>query len=307
MVGALFALYVLCMSQTAIAEGHVDQHHDEDGHRRSMVGNAERIASFAVGTGLLIMGLSSLARGRAIRGVTMTAAGGALASRGVSGRCAVYRSLGIEPEDAGWGSTPLSRHVHVVETITVGASPDEVYSRWRNLETLPDILSHLKHVEVLDEKRSRWIAEGPMGADVEWEATIEHDEPGRLISWRSKVSAPVHTEGRVEFKKAPGDRGTVVRVDLRYRPPGGAVGVAIAKLFRADPEHEIRDDLRRFKQMVEVGEVSTSRGPSAREDDEDSHHRRVPAHEATASQRRAIDSVEEASKESFPASDPPAW
>lgn len=283
---------------------------------RKRVGQRERIASSIIGTGLLLAGIRCLARGRPIRGAALTTIGGMLTSRGATGRCGAYKRLGVEADDATARSTPMSRHIHVRHSIAINAPASEIYARWRDIGSLPLILSHVKRVDVIDSLRSRWTAEGPMGSNVTWEAIIEEDRPGRLISWRSTDNSTVDTEGRVEFLDAPADRGSVMHVDLVYRPPGGVVGAAAAKLFRTDPEQEIREDLRRFKQSVEARELTSSESPSARDvsrfrgptSELDGPHRTgIPESERRAPERRDIDTVEEASRQSFPASDAPAW
>jgi uncharacterized membrane protein len=144
--------------------------------------------------------------------------------------------------------------IHVMSAITVNRPREEVYAYWRNLEHLPRFMSHLESVEVRD-GRSRWRAKGPAGISVEWEAEVVADQPNENIAWRSCVGSEVPNQGSVRFLDAPGGRGTEVRVELRYDPPAGALGRAIAKLFGAEPGQEIAGDLRRFKQVIETGEV----------------------------------------------------
>lgn len=142
----------------------------------------------------------------------------------------------------------------------VNRSPDEVYRFWRAFENLPRFMKHLDAVEDLGDGRSRWKAKGPAGSEVEWEAMIIADEPGKVITWRSLENADVDNAGAVRFEKAPGDRGTIVKVHIQYNPPAGVVGATVAKLFGEEPEQQLNDDLRRFKQVLEVGEVVVSEG-----------------------------------------------
>jgi uncharacterized membrane protein len=145
--------------------------------------------------------------------------------------------------------------IHVSEAITVGRPPDEVYRFWRDFTNLPRFMEHLEAVEALDDRRSRWRARPPAGATVEWEAEIIEDRPNERISWRSTQSADVPNTGTVQFRPAPGDRGTEIHVDLRYDPPGGKLGAVVAKLFGEEPGQQVRGDLRRLKQVLETGEV----------------------------------------------------
>lgn len=142
---------------------------------------------------------------------------------------------------------------------TVGKPPAEVYAYWRDLANLPRFMAHLDSVQVTDSRRSHWRATAPFGRTVEWDAEIVEDEPGRHISWRATEQADVHNEGRVEFKPAPGEQGTEVRVTLRYRGMG-ALARAAARYFGEEPKQHLDDDLRRFKQVVETGEVVRSDG-----------------------------------------------
>jgi uncharacterized membrane protein len=146
------------------------------------------------------------------------------------------------------------RGIHVVKSITVNREPEQVYLFWRNFENLPRFMAHLESVVVAGE-RSRWRAKGPAGTTVEWEAEIVLDQPNQTIVWRSTEDADVENEGSVRFVPAAGGHGTEIRVELRYRPPAGIVGATIAKLFGREPSQQIAGDLRRFKQVLETGEV----------------------------------------------------
>jgi uncharacterized membrane protein len=148
--------------------------------------------------------------------------------------------------------------IHVVKTVTVGRPAEELYRFWRDVENLPGAMRHLESVRKIDERRSRWTARAPLGAAIEWETEITGDEPGRRIAWRSTEGAAVTNAGSVSFTPATGGRGTVVKVELRYEPPGGALGAAVAKLFGKEPGQQLQEDLRAFKQVMETGEIVRS-------------------------------------------------
>jgi uncharacterized membrane protein len=156
--------------------------------------------------------------------------------------------------------------IRVHKAITISRAPEEVYRFWRELENLPRFMSHLEAVRELDDRRSYWKVRAPLGATVEWTAEIVEDRRNELISWRSLEGSQVPNSGTVRFVRAPGDRGTEVHLALRYDPPAGAVGATIAKLFGREPSQQVDGDLRRFKQVLETGEVvhsdaSIHRGP----------------------------------------------
>lgn len=164
--------------------------------------------------------------------------------------------------------------VHVKAAITLKRPRNEVYGFWHNFENLPRFMAHLESVQVLDERRSRWKAKAPVGSTVEWEAEIIEDRPNELIAWRSLPDSTVPNTGSVQFRDAPGGRGTEVLVELRYQPPGGKIGALIAKLFGEEPEQQVKGDLRRFKQVMEIGEIvhsdaSIHRGPHPAQPPED--------------------------------------
>ncbi len=144
--------------------------------------------------------------------------------------------------------------------ITINATPEEVYAQWRDFERLPTFMYHLESVQPTGDTRSHWLAKAPAGTTVEWDAEITEDVPGQSISWRSLEGASVENSGSVRFRPAPGGRGTEVHVVVEYSPPGGALGSVVARLFGEEPNQQLSDDLRRFKQLVETGEIARSDG-----------------------------------------------
>jgi uncharacterized membrane protein len=155
------------------------------------------------------------------------------------------------------------RAFHVVKTIGIMRPAADLYGFWRNFENLPRFMAHLKSVRVIDEKRSHWVAQGPLGKNVEWDAEIIEDKPNELIAWRTIPGSDVQSSGSVRFTAAPGRRGSLVRVEMEYLPPGGALGLLFAKLFGKSPEQQVWQDLHHFEMIMEAGEVSTIRGQSA--------------------------------------------
>ncbi len=191
------------------------------------------------------------------RGRTLFATASALGVTALDILCAVQ--LGAR-ESIG-SAYPGSPHAFVVrQAITVNRPIEEVYAFWHNFENFPRFMAHVQSVSVSG-TRSRWVAKAPAGTTVEWDAEIVDDRENELISWRSLEDSDVQHSGRVRFLRAPGARGTEVRVDLAYVPPGGALGRTIAKLFGEAPEQQVRDDLRRVKQILEAGEIPISEGP----------------------------------------------
>ena len=148
-----------------------------------------------------------------------------------------------------------SGEISTTRTIIIGRSPDEVYNFWRDFSRLPTFMSHLVSVTETEYGRSHWVATAPAGKTLEWDAETIEDQPGKKLAWRSLPGSEVENAGSVTFDNAVGGRGTLVRVDLRYSPPGGAIGAAIAKLFREEPGQQIQDDLRKLRQVLETGEV----------------------------------------------------
>jgi uncharacterized membrane protein len=152
----------------------------------------------------------------------------------------------------------------VGRTVTINRSAEELYREWRDFERFPRFMENVREIEALDGNRSRWTIEAPLGSTVELVTRITEDSPGRVIAWESEPDSQIETEGRVEFLDAAPGRGTMVRLSMRYHPPGGIVGKAFAKLFQREPDLQARRDLRRFKQLMETGEIPINASPSAR-------------------------------------------
>ena len=148
----------------------------------------------------------------------------------------------------------------VKKSITVNRPRQEVFQFWRRFDNLARFMHHLIRVDVMGPTRSHWVAKGPGGAEVEWDAEIVEEQPNEYILWRSLEGSDVANSGAVRFKDAPADRGTEVLVELHYDAPGGKAGATVAKWLGEDPTQQLTDDLRRFKQVLETGEVVRSDG-----------------------------------------------
>lgn len=153
-----------------------------------------------------------------------------------------------------------AEEVPITASLTINSPPEQVYAFWRKLENLPRFMSHLESVEDIDERASRWVARAPGGMRLQWQSEIVEDEPGRLISWRTRPGSDVNHVGSVRFEPAPGNHGTLVRVEVYYGLPGGETAAKAAQLISTAPESLVTEDLRRMKQLMETGEIATTRG-----------------------------------------------
>jgi len=271
------------------------------------IGYNERMAG-AIGGPLLA--LYGLTRGTPT-GLVLAAVGGYLLYRSLTGRCSIYRGLGVTT--ARGANEPL----HAEKSLTINRPAEDLYRFWRDFTQLPRFMKHLEAVRVNSDGRSHWVARGPAGSRVEWDAEITADRPNELIAWRSLEGASVDNSGAVRFETAPGGRGTVVRVALDYRPPAGALGAAVAQLFGEAPQQQIEGDLRRFKNIMEAGEIPTTSGQPAGQRsaigtlltpeqrmEKATSLAATPPHKPMQPKKPP---VQESSEKSFPASDPPAW
>ena len=156
----------------------------------------------------------------------------------------------------------LTPKIQVEKTVTIDKPVSELYNYWRDLTNLPNFMGHLKSVTNKNESGTvtHWVANAPLDLNVEWDAEIIKDEPEHLIAWNAFDNAGIDNCGFVRFQPATGNRGTQVKVVLEYQPPGGALTDAIAKLFGESPKEQIGDELNRFKQLMETGEITTTEG-----------------------------------------------
>ena len=210
-------------------------------------------------------------------GGTAAVGAAALLYRGATGRSAFYdamrvrvdrgRRRGIAAVADRYSDTRRRlggrRGIHVEESVTLNKPIAEVYRFWRNFENLPQFMEHLEQVAIREEGISHWVARGPAGTRVEWDARIINEIDNKLIGWQSLEGSTIATAGSVNFDET--EHGTRVRVHLQYDPPGGKVGAMVARLFGEEPNQTVREDLRRFKRLLETGEIPTTAGqPSGR-------------------------------------------
>ena len=186
------------------------------------------------------------------RGATLFATANVLAVTALDVMCA--QTLSRQPKTA-VNEAMDQGIVRTKKSITIGRPVEEVYAFWRDFSQLPQFMRHLESVTVIDERRSHWVAKAPAGKSVEWDAEMTEDRPNELIAWRSVEGSQVYNAGNVRFQRAPGDRGTEVRVELEYDPPFGKLGSKVAMLFREEPGQQVQDDLRHLKQVMELGEI----------------------------------------------------
>ena len=259
---------------------------------RVNVGPVERGLSLATGMALLAYTLTRRPQVSLPFGLNA----GYMIYRGATGHCVFYQMLGINRMEANG-----HEGIRVERAVTVNRPKEELYQMWRDFENLPRFMEHLESVQVqdADSGRSHWVAKGPLDRRIEWDSEVIEERENELLVWKSLPGSMVESMGRVEFLDAPGGRGTIVHVSMEYNPPAGSLGAAFAKLFGREPGQEINTDLRRFKQIMEAGEIATVKGQSSGRRDTDQS--------AVARPKRKKDVVQVASEDSFPASDPPGW
>lgn len=223
---------------------------------RTNVTGVERWVTMVAGGALAAYGFKR----RSTPGGAAALAGAALLYRGATGHCAIKEAIARKRSGNGHadvadrGSDTRTQlggaaGIHVEESITIDRPVTEVYRFWRNLENLPRFMNHLETVAEREGGISHWVATGPAGTRVEWDARIINDIPNRVIAWQSLEGSMVSTAGSVNFESTP--NGTIVRVHFQYNPPAGKLGAAVAWLFGEEPNIQVREDLRRFKEVTE--------------------------------------------------------
>jgi uncharacterized membrane protein len=218
------------------------------------VGNNERLVSAIIGGGLL---LSSLTGRSGVKRNVKTMIAMALLSRAASGYCLAYRALGVNTHDRRDTSSLGRRKVHtdravkVEQSIIVHRTPHDLFHYWRRVENLPNVMRHLRSVVPINDHQSHWIVDTlPYAPAIEWDAEIINEVEDERIGWRTLKGAIVDHAGSVVFQSLDGG-STKVTVTLQYDPPAGPLGAALAELLGQDPAKTIRDDLSRFKKVME--------------------------------------------------------
>lgn len=195
------------------------------------------------------------ARERSWRTLGIAAVGAPLIYRGAMGRWPVPEAVSERASDA-------VAQVPIEAAVTIGRPAGELYSFWRQLENLPRFMKNIDSVTQIDERRSHWVGKSPLGLKLEWDAEILDEREGTLLSWCSLPGSDVQNAGTVFFDPSTGGRGTVVRVSLDYQVPGHLLGQAVGKMLRGTTQQQVREDLKRFKELMETGEVATTNGQS---------------------------------------------
>ena len=268
------------------------------------VGEAERWLSLIGGSSLVAFGLAR----RNSAGFGLAALGGSLLWRGATGHCPMYQTLGVNTSERGYGKgtgsragVPYELGIRVDHDVTIDKPVGELYAFWRDLCNLPKFMDHLQSVQVVDDRISHWKAKGPAGFNVDWDAEIVNDIPEKVIGWRSLEGSDVDNGGSVRFESL-GDNRTMVKVSLQYNPPAGQLGEWVARMFGENPKKTIADDLQRFKELMETGNVVTRTSGKKRLGSKANVRYSGPS-----GKQWERDAVTSSSEESFPASDPPSW
>lgn len=195
------------------------------------------------------------ARERSWRTLGIAAAGAPLIYRGATGRWPVPEAISQRASDA-------VAPVPIETAVTIGRPAGELYSFWRQLENLPRFMKNIDSVTRIDERRSHWVGKSPLGLKLEWDAEILEEREGQLLSWCSLPGSEVQNAGTVFFDPATGGRGTVVRASLDYQVPGHLLGQAVGKMLSGTTQQQVKEDLKRFKELMETGEIATTNGQS---------------------------------------------
>jgi uncharacterized membrane protein len=151
----------------------------------------------------------------------------------------------------------------VARSVSINRPRHELYDVWRDFRNLPLFMENIESVALIDATRSHWRVRGPGDSTVEWDSILTEDVPGEVLAWTSVEGADVPNTGRIEFKDSSNGRGTIVTATIAYDPPASKLGALVARMFGTEPKIQARRDLRRFKQLMETGEIPTSAAPEA--------------------------------------------
>lgn len=218
------------------------------------VGRIERWLSAIGGGALAIYGLRRLD----LKGLLMGLAGGELFFRGISGHSYIYQALDmttVEESPSTRKSLP-GKGIRVSRSVTIERSAQDLYRFWRDVENAPQYMLNLESVTTTDPRKSHWVARLPGGKTIEWNAEITDDQPGRLIAWRIKGKSLVGRQGQILFEPTNNKRGTVVTTEISFPRLRGVLGKMLAYV----PEQIAHENLRRFKELMEAGEIATIKG-----------------------------------------------
>jgi uncharacterized membrane protein len=211
------------------------------------VSPGERALSLAAGLGMVAWGL----RRRSVPSLLVALVGGSLLHRGLTGHCQGLALMGMT-------EVPLEPPGVAFELSTTILKPrEELYHAWRDFERHPRFIPQLLSVRNLESQKSHWVFQGPAGVVLEWDSQLTEDRPGERLAWRTVPGSALEHTGIVRFEDAPGGRGTVVHLALRYHVPGGRAAAMVAKLLGEEPKQHLARGLRQFKQLMETGEVAT--------------------------------------------------
>jgi uncharacterized membrane protein len=217
-----------------------------NGGRGSRSETVQRLAPLIGGGALAAWGVKRLVDRRSAASIGMTAAAGLLVYKGIRSYNGARRRANLEA------------------TFTINKPADELYRYWRNFDNLPRFMQHLKSVQASG-NRLHFVARGPLGAKLSWDAEITDEKENEWIVWRSLADSPLRHNGSVHFRLAPGNRGTVITVAIQYQAASSGVGRILLDLLGTLPERQLREELRHFKQLMEAGEIPTTEGqPSGR-------------------------------------------
>ena len=237
---------------------------NESGPLRINIGETERLISITVGIPVSIFGLTR----RGLNGLVPALLGGNLIFRGVTGHSFLYQQLGVSTVEhsPAIAELPNNQGLQVKWAVTINASPEELYRYWRDFQNAPRFMKNVESVQATSGGRSHWVAKTPLGMTVEWDAEITNDEPGRFIAWR-RTGGPFLAPncGSVRFEPKRGGRETVVRLEIEFHQFRGPIGTMLGNTLGQIPEQVVRQDLERFKELMEAGEIPTTKGqPSGR-------------------------------------------